>query len=123
MSNRDQAVADAAAAAHEANRIFCLAIGDSSQPLWITAPDWQRASAANGVKAILANPSLTPEQSHLGWLNEKAATGWRYGPAKNPETKEHPCFVPYSELPEAQKAKDAIFGAVVRGVLAHYGLL
>ena len=42
---------------------------------------------------------------------------------KNPETKEHPCFVPYDELPEAQKAKDAIFGAVVRGVLAHHGVL
>ena len=108
---------EAARAAHEANRILCLALGDNSQPKWEDAPDWQRSSAIKGVQMISDDPSTSPEQSHEGWLAEKSATGWKYGPVKNPETKEHPCFVPYAELPEAQRLKDDMFGLVVRAVL------
>ena len=85
------AVTLAAKSAHEANRILCLALGDTSQPKWSDAPDWQKSSAIKGVEMILNNPETTPEQSHEGWLVEKAATGWKYGTVKNPETKEHPC--------------------------------
>lgn len=107
----------AAEAAHEANRVLCLALGDNSQPKWENAPQWQRDSARKGVQMILTDPSTTPEQSHQGWLAEKEATGWKYGPVKNPETKEHPCFVPYDQLPENQRLKDEMFGIVVRAVL------
>jgi len=113
----------AAKAAHEANRAYCIGCGDESQPTWDAAPEWQRDSAVAGVQAIASNPDTTPRQSHEGWLAHKAADGWKFGAVKNAETKEHPCFVPYDELPEAQKAKDSIFGAVVRGVLAHHGVL
>jgi hypothetical protein len=107
----------AARLAHEANRILCLAMGDASQPKWADAPDWQKDSARKGALMILNNPETTPEQSHEGWLAEKAATGWKYGPVKNPETKEHPCFVPYNELPENQRLKDEMFGLTVRAIL------
>ncbi len=33
---------------------------------------------------------------------------------KDAEKKEHPCFVPYAELPAKQRMKDHLFGAVVR---------
>lgn len=108
----------AARTAHEANRVLCLAMGDTSQPKWEDAPAWQQSSAMNGVKMILDNPETTPEQSHEGWLAEKKANGWKYGPVKNPDAKEHPCFVPYGELPENQRLKDEMFGIVVRAVLA-----
>ena len=101
-----------ARAAHEANRAYCLALGDLSQPSWEEAPEWQKSSAHNGVRGALAGN--TPEQSHESWLSEKEATGWAYGPVKDPEAKLHPCFVPYSELPPAQRAKDSIFTTVVR---------
>lgn len=107
----------AARLAHEANRILCLALGDASQPKWEDAPDWQKVSARKGVEMIAANPDTTPEQSHEGWLAEKAATGWKYGPVKNPDTKEHPCFVPYNELPAPQRLKDEMFGLTVRAIL------
>lgn len=107
----------AACAAHEANRVLCAALGDNSQPSWADAPEWQKTSAVKGVEMIAANPSTTPEQSHEGWLAEKRATGWRYGPVKSAETKEHPCFLPYDGLPAAQRLKDELFGLVVRGVL------
>lgn len=107
----DEKIDACARAAHEANRAYCIATGDNSQPSWEDAPDWQKTSARNGV--VGARKGNTPEQSHEGWLAEKAATGWKYGPIKNPEKKEHPCFVPYVDLPPSQRAKDHIFVGVV----------
>lgn len=110
-----QIVVEACArAAHEANRAYCIALGDASQPPWESAPEWQRTSARNGVAGALRG--ATPEQSHESWLAEKRATGWKYGPVKDPEKREHPCFVPYNDLPPAQRAKDAIFTTVARVV-------
>lgn len=114
MIGEKERLESCARAAHEANRAYCIAIGDTSQPSWDDAPEWQRTSALNGVRGVL--DGNTPEQSHESWLAEKAATGWRYGPVKDPDRKEHPCFVPYAELPPAQQAKDAVYVAVVRAM-------
>ncbi len=109
-------VEDIARLCHMANRAYCQRIGDNSQPDWEDAPDWQKNSAIDGVKFRLMNPLSTPEQSHENWLRDKERDGWKYGPVKDPAKKEHPCFVPYSMLPEDQRAKDHIFVAVVDGV-------
>lgn len=98
---------------HSAIKGYCEALGDHSQPSWVDAPQWQKDSVIAGVKAILANPDSTPEQSHENWLAHKEADGWKYGEVKDVEKKEHPCFRPYSELPVEQKAKDHIFRAIV----------
>lgn len=119
--DNNRKIAACAAAAHEVNRAWCVAHGDNSQPLWGDAPEWQRTSALNGVRGVLAGN--TPRESHASWLAEKEATGWKYGPVKNPEAKEHPCFVPYDELPPEQQAKDAFFVATVRAVATELGLL
>ncbi len=103
-----------AEAAHEANRIYCIALGDTSQPAWRHAPAWQKSSAINGVRGALAGN--TPEQSHESWTAEKLAAGWTFGPVKDPEAKTHPCLVPYAELPLAQRAKDTLFLATVRAM-------
>jgi len=97
---------------HNVNRAYCQSIGDDSQPKWEEAPDWQRQSAINGVRFHLANDT-TPEQSHENWMREKLADGWKHGPNKNPELKEHPCMVPYGELPAAQRTKDYLFKSIV----------
>lgn len=105
---------------HEANRAYCQTIGDDSQVPWAEAPEWQRESAINGVDGILTGAIMKPEQSHESWLAEKERTGWKYGPVKDAEKKEHPCFVAYSELPPEQQAKDAIFFAIVRACAIHH---
>lgn len=102
--------------AHEVNKAYCESLGDTSQPSWGEAPDWQRNSAISGVNFHKANPDAGPEHSHECWLKEKEAAGWKYGPVKDSEKKEHPCFVPYVELPADQKAKDYIFRAVVHAL-------
>lgn len=110
-----------ARAAHEVNRAYCLAIGDDSQPSWESAPDWQTSSAIHGVEGVL--DGNTPEQSHSSWLEEKARTGWKYGPAKDPAKKEHPCFVPYDRLPPEQRVKDVLYVHTVREMARALGLI
>ena len=98
---------------HGINAAYCQSLGDNSQPTWEDAPEWQKQSAIVGVEMHLANPDATPEQSHQSWYKQKEAEGWKYGEVKDPELKEHPCFLPYEELPQEQKAKDYLFRAVV----------
>lgn len=109
-------VEDVAAIAHEANRAYCIQLGDTSQPIWHCAPAWQRKSAIEGVRFHLANPDATPEQSHENWMAEKIRDGWEWGPRKDPAARTHPCLVPYDQLPEVQRAKDHLFAAVVRAL-------
>ncbi len=102
---------------HEANRAYCASIGDNSQPAWEEAPDWQKQSAVKGVEFHLAALSSgnkpSPSASHDSWLAEKRDAGWKYGPVKDASKKEHPCFVPYDELPIEQRLKDYIFSGIV----------
>jgi hypothetical protein len=110
-----------ARAAHEVNRAYCLAIGDDSQTSWDDAPDWQKVSALEGVRGVLAGDG--PRESHARWLAEKTRTGWKYGYTKCIATKEHPCVVPYDQLPLEQKRKDDLFVGTVRLVAGALGLL
>jgi hypothetical protein len=110
----DHRLTACARAAHEANRAYCIAMGDTSQVGWDEAPAWQRTSALDGVARVLVGD--TPEQLHESWVRNKQADGWKHGPVKNADTKEHPCIVPYAQLPPEQRAKDDIFLAVVQAM-------
>jgi hypothetical protein len=101
---------------HEANRFYCLSHGDHSQPEWVQAPHWQKESAVRGVEFHIANPSASPRASHENWLKEKLTAGWKYGPVKNPDTKEHPCCVDFDQLPEHQQRKDYLFKTIVHAL-------
>ena len=72
---------------------------------------------ANNKKAIAAGTITTPGDSHRSWLAEKEGDGWVYGPVKDPERKEHPCMVPFGQLPKDQQAKDFLFLATVKAAL------
>lgn len=102
--------------AHETNRAYCEVVGDFSQPSWHNAPDWQKQSAIDGVDFHIRNPEAGCSGSHENWLKQKEADGWIYGPVKDADKKQHPCFVPYEELPDEQKVKDALFVGVVRAM-------
>lgn len=111
----------AARVAHEANRAWCVAHGDMSQPSWDDAPEWQKASARDGVAFHMRNPDAGDSASHDNWTAEKVAAGWVYGPDKNPDATPptHHCIVPFGDLPREQQIKDAIFRAVVHAVCGH----
>jgi len=111
------AVENAAKTAHEVNRAFCAGLLDYSQPEWNEAPEWQRKSARDGVRAIVDNPELEPHEIHEAWALKKRVDGWRYGEVKDDDEKTHPCMVPYHELSPAQQAKDALFSITVKALL------
>ncbi|MCF8784132.1 RyR domain-containing protein [Rhodococcus ruber] len=100
---------------HEANRAVQIETGDPAvSPQWNDAPEWQRASAIEGVEK--AQAGATPEQLHESWCEFKRADGWVFGEVKDADAKTHPCLVPYSELPPEQRAKDALFQAIVHAL-------
>lgn len=100
---------------HDANRRIQIITGDPvpSRP-WDEAPRWQQDSAVEGVRAALRG--LTPREMHEEWVRSKERQGWAYGEWKDEELKTHPCMVPYDRLPEEQRAKDALFVAVVQAL-------
>ena len=46
------------------------------------------------------------ENVHEIWARTRIEQGWKYGQVRNDDLKEHPCIVPYSELPESEKDFD-----------------
>ena len=55
---------------------------------------------------ILELTELLAENSHDTWAVQRLKEGWRYGPKRDDAKKEHPCLVPYAELPESEKEYD-----------------
>ena len=96
---------------HEANRVLQVTSGEDASPHFMEAPEWQVQSAYEGVTAALEG--ATPEQLHESWMAAKIRDGWRWGPVKSADVLTHPCIVPYAELPEDQRIKDAVFHAIV----------
>lgn len=103
---------------HEVNRAYCQALGDNSQTPWDEAPEWQRESARQGVRLHTDHPQAGPRTSHESWLQHKLSEGWSYGETKDPQKKQHPCMVPFDQLPCTQQAKDFIFHAIVTTLTA-----
>lgn len=46
------------------------------------------------------------ENVHEVWAASRLAEGWTYGAERNDSLKQHPCLVPYNELPEIEKEYD-----------------
>jgi ryanodine receptor 2 len=56
---------------------------------------------------------------HEVWAVGRMAQGWRYGPARDDVRKEHPCLVPYDDLPESEKLFDrSTTSETLRAILA-----
>lgn len=97
---------------HAANIELQRQAGDPAPSVpWDSETDEIRQSAISGVEAALKG--VTPEELHAEWCRNKAAAGWRRGEFKDAELKIHPCLVPYGELPESERVKDRVFGAIV----------
>lgn len=111
---RNKIIECCAQIAHEANRIYCEAHGDMSQVPWKDAKDWQKKSAIDGIYVALNG--ATPKGQHDAWYADKIRNGWKYGPVKDADKKEHPCLVPYEDLPPEQQRKDSLYIAVVNAM-------
>ena len=48
------------------------------------------------------------KNTHDNWAHERIKMGWKFGDKRDDRRKEHPCLVPYEELPESEKEHDRI---------------
>lgn len=46
------------------------------------------------------------EHCHDTWGQQRLEDGWVFGPERDDAKKEHPCLVPYQELPESERVYD-----------------
>lgn len=51
---------------------------------------------------------------HEVWAKNRIEQGWNYGETRNDALKQHPCLVPYEELPEVEKKydRDTVIGTL-----------
>lgn len=109
----DDAVAKIAQVMHEGTRAWQKANGQDVVPTWGRAPKWMKESSVEAVRWRLANPAAGASAQHDRWSEHKKATGWKYGKTKSGVKKTHPMLVPYGDLPEVERRKDALVNAVI----------
>lgn len=107
-------IVDIAKVCHEANRAYCMNIGDSSQRTWAMTPPDIKQSAIDAVKFHIENQEANDWDSHNNWSIGKALDGWIYGEVKCLIAKTHPCLVPFRLLPPEQQLKDRLFRMIVK---------
>lgn len=49
---------------------------------------------------------LLAKNVHDIWAENRIEQGWTYGEKRDDEKKQHPCLVPYEDLPEEEKLYD-----------------
>jgi len=65
--------------------------------------DTSKVSLAPYLEEIIEKLSIS---IHDNWAQKRISEGWRYGPKRDDVLREHPCLVPYAELPEEEKDYD-----------------
>ena len=58
------------------------------------------------------NRSGSPEELHGSWMQAYLSMGWIYGEHYDREAKIHPDLVPYAQLGQLERDKDAVFVAL-----------
>ena len=56
--------------------------------------------------------SGSPEELHGSWMQSYIKMGWKYGEKYDRENKIHPDLVPYAQLGQLERDKDAVFVAL-----------
>lgn len=49
---------------------------------------------------------LLAKNTHDVWARQRISDGWRYGPQRDDQRKEHPGLVPYEQLSDAEQEYD-----------------
>lgn len=115
MSLTDEQIAQVV---HEAMSAYRAATGQDALPAWAEAEGWMRESTAAAVKFRRENPGAPDSAQHDQWAEEKRANGWTYAAVRDNDKKHHPMLIPYADLPEVERRKDALVGAVIDALMA-----
>lgn len=106
---------------HEAGFALCQEFGDDSWKHWEETDGWRVKATLDQIqaykKAISRGETFSPRKDHEIWLNAKKAAGWKYGPVKDAEKKEHPLMVDFDQLPPFEKFKNDLYTAILQAFL------
>ena len=101
---------------HETLSVWLRVRGGEPHPSWADTPDWMRTSTIESVEHVLQNPDAGPGMQHIQWMAQKKRDGWTYGEVKDADAKTHPMLVPFEDLPDDERAKDALMIAIVKAL-------
>ena len=103
-----------AAFVYEAARIAALAAGAPVIPKpWADREEPFRKQFFDVINRQCGpHRSKSPEELHGSWMQSYLSMGWIYGEKYDAEEKTHPDLVPYDQLPELERDKDAVFVAL-----------
>ena len=99
---------------YEAARLAAVAANAPIIPeSWDQRENDFRAQFLNVIaKQCGPNRCRSAEQLHENWVEAYRKNGWTYGPVRNVEKRTHPDMVPYEELGQLERDKDAVFVAL-----------
>ena len=64
---------------------------------------------------------LIAKNTHDIWAQQRISDGWQYGPQREDSLKQHPCLIPYEDLPDSEKEYDRLTGLGAIKVLLALG--
>ena len=115
----DEEVDRIAETCHEGYVGYSKSHYDEIIPRWGDLDESGKKWARDGVRRGFEHGLfLRAEDNHQHWMEQKAADGWVYGPVKDQIAKTHPAMVPYDQLPQREKHKDALFSSIAQAM--HY---
>ena len=100
-----------AAFVYEGARLAAIAAGAPIVPVpWGEREEAFRAQFLGVIEGQCGSGrSTSPEELHGDWVQAYLAMGWAYGPLYDRERRTHPDMVPYDELGQLERDKDAVF--------------
>ena len=98
---------------YNAGRLAAIAAGAPVIPLVWSEREEAFCSQFLGVieRQCGSQRSASPEELHGSWMQAYFSMGWVYG-EYNRETRTHPDLVPYEQLGQLERDKDAVFIAL-----------
>ena len=111
LTTEEQKIDQIARTVHAANSVLKKMNKEKPETYEEVSED-RKIKMKDAIKVVLEQDT-TPKQMHDVWLKNMKELGYKYGSKIDHDKKLHPCMVPYSKLPYAQKAKDDMFRAVI----------
>jgi class 3 adenylate cyclase len=82
--------------------LICIILSVSYQPNPLDASGVQLNPSIMELAEYLAR------NTHDVWAKARVSEGWKYGPQRNDDRKEHPGLIPYEELPDSEREYDRL---------------
>ena len=69
---------------------------------------------------LVALTERLAENAHDLWARQRINDGWTLGPQRDDQARQHPCLIPYADLPDSEKEYDRASAlGTLKAILAH----